>query len=153
MEGLVIGHLFETPEHARAVAEMIHNEFWADVPGASIERMQRRLQTADGAGRLPICRVALLGGVPVGTVNLVENDDEDHVQWLPWLAGMVVAGPWRGRGIGSALVQTLLADAARLGFERVYLGTDAPPFYQRLGAVVQHQLRPDFWFMRFDIGG
>jgi hypothetical protein len=33
----------------------------------------------------------------------------------------------------------------------VYFGTDGPRFYERLGAVVHHVPREDFWFMRFDL--
>ena len=146
-----IVHLFDRPEHRPAVAAMIHHEFWTQVPGASVARMQARLATADHADRVPLALVALHEGEPIGAINLVDNDDEDHTEWHPWLAGMVVAEPWRGRGVGSALVRALLGHARRLGFERVYFGTDALGFYQRLGAVVQTPARADFWFMRFEL--
>ena len=150
---LQIAHLFEVPGHREAVASLIHHEFWAQVPGASVQGMAERLRQADSADAVPLCRVALLEGRPVGVVNLVDNDDEQHTDWHPWLAGMVVATDHRGQGIGSSLVRTLLADARRLGFERVYFGTDGPGFYTRLGAVVHQPVRADFWFMRFDLGG
>ena len=146
-----IVHLFERPEHRPTVAALIHNEFWTQVPGASAARMEARLATADHADRVPLCLVALHEGEPIGVVNLVDNDDEDHADWHPWLAGMVVAAPWRGRGVGSALVLALLDHARRLGFQRVYFGTDGPGFYERLGAVVHHVPRPRFWFMRFEL--
>ena len=148
-----IVHLFDRPEHRPAVAAMIHHEFWTQVPGASVARMQARLATADHADRVPLALVALHEGEPIGVVNLVDNDNEDHTEWHPWLAGMVVAEPWRGHGVGSALVRELLGHARRLGFERVYFGTDGPGFYERLGAVVQTQVRADFWFMRFELAG
>jgi predicted N-acetyltransferase YhbS len=144
-------HLFQRPEHRAAVAALIHHEFWTEVPGASVARMDARLATADHADRVPLCLVALHQGEPIGVVNLVDNDDEDHTDWHPWLAGMVVAEPWRGRGVGSALVRSLLGHARRLGFERVYLGADAPAFYERLGAVVHLVPRPGFTFMRFEL--
>ena len=146
-----IVHLFEVPEHRGAVATLIHHEFWTQVPGASASAMQARLATADRTDRVPLCLVALHAGEPVGVVNLVDNDDEDHADWHPWLAGMVVAELWRGRGVGSALVRALLDHARRLGFERVYFGADGPGFYERLGAVVHLEPRPGFWFMRFDL--
>jgi predicted N-acetyltransferase YhbS len=65
---------------------------------------------------------------------------------------MVVAPAWRRRGLGSMLVRTLLDDARRLGETRVFLGTDGPGFYERLGARIHQQLRADFWLMRFDLG-
>lgn len=146
-----IVHLFEAPALRPAVARLIHDEFWTEVPGASAESMARRLLQADRPDRLPLCRVAVLDGAAVGAVNLIDSDDDNHPEWTPWLAGMVVADAWRGRGIGSALVRTLLDDARRLQVPRVYFGTDGPGFYTRLGAVHHQQPREGFWFMRFDL--
>lgn len=146
-----IVHLFEHPALRPAVAQLIHDEFWTTVPGASAAGMAQRLTRADRADRIPLCRVAVHEGRAIGAVNLVESDDDDHPEWTPWLAGMVVAMDWRGRGVGSALVRTLLDDARRLGVTRLYFGTDGPGFYTRLGAVPHEPVRPDFWFMRFDL--
>lgn len=144
-------HLFEQPTLRPAVARLIHDTFWTTVPGASAERMAQRLAQADRADAMPLCRVAVHDGQAIGVVNLVDNDEETRAHWSPWLAGMVVAEPWRGRGVGSQLVRTLLADAQRLRLPRVYLGTDGPGFYTRLGAVMQEQARADLWFMRFEL--
>ena len=48
---------------------------------------------------------------------------------------MAVLGPWRGRGVGTALLQELLAAAEEHGHERVELSaqTHAIGFYERLG--------------------
>jgi predicted N-acetyltransferase YhbS len=149
---VTVTHLFEVPQQRRAVAELIHDEFWTQVPGASVETMAARLLQAASADRVPLCLVALQAGEAVGVVNLVDNDDEQHTDWSPWLAGLVVRAGWRGRGVGTALVLALLGHAWRLGYEHVYFGTDGPGFYTRLGAVVHAQPRADFWFMRFDRG-
>ena len=148
---LQVKHLHDVPWHAPAVAEMIHREFWTDKPGATAAGMQARLARADHPDRLPLSLVALHGGQPLGVVNLVNDDDENRPQWKPWLAGMVVHKAWRGRGVGSVLVRELLEHARRLAVPRVYLGTDGPGFYTRLGAVEQEQVREGFWFMRFDL--
>lgn len=150
---VTISHLFELPQHRQAVAALIHNEFWTAVPGASVDKMAARLLQAAQPDQVPLCLVALHEGEPVGVVNLVDNDDEQRTDWTPWLAGMVVREGWRGRGVGSALVKALLGHAWRLGFDRVYFGTDGPGFYTRLGAVLHEPLRPDFVFMRFDRPG
>jgi predicted N-acetyltransferase YhbS len=148
-----IRSLCDVPQHRRAVARLIHEEFWTGVPGASVETMAERLALAASADHVPLCLVALQAGAVVGAVNLVESDDDNHPQWTPWLAGMVVAEAWRGQGIGSALVLALLAQARRLGVAQVYFGTDGPGFYTRLGATVLEQPRPDFWFMGFVLEG
>jgi predicted N-acetyltransferase YhbS len=150
---LTLQPLFELPQHRAAMAALIDGEFWTGVPGTSVERMAQRLALADRPDRVPLCLVALHGGEPVGVVNLVDNDDAQHVEWTPWLAGLVVVPEWRGRGVGTALVTALLQQARALGCPRVYLGTDGPGFYARLGAVVQRQPRAGFWFLRFDLPG
>jgi predicted N-acetyltransferase YhbS len=147
-----ITHLFGVPHHRAAVAHLIHHEFWTGVPGASVQGMASRLALACSTDAMPLCLVALTDDdQPVGAVNLVESDDDSHNDWTPWLAGMVVAAAHRGQGIGTALVQTLLKEAQRMGVPRVYLGSDGPGFYARLGAVVAEQPRADFWFLRFDL--
>ena len=144
-------HLFEVPQHRDAMAALIHDAFWITVPGASAERMALRLAEARNADHIPLALVALHEGQPLGVVNLVHSDDDRRPTWTPWLAGLVVADGWRGQGVGTALVRELLAQAQRLGVERLYFGTDGPRFYQRLGAVAHEQARPGFWFMRFEL--
>jgi predicted N-acetyltransferase YhbS len=148
---LVICHLFEQPRHRHVVATLIHHEFWTKVPDASVEKMAARLGQASTPDALPLCLIALQGDELLGAINLVDNDDDDHTDWHPWLAGMVVAESHRGQGIGSQLVRALLVEAKRLNFDRVYFGTDGRRFYERLGAVVHHVPRRGFWFMRFDL--
>jgi predicted N-acetyltransferase YhbS len=149
---LRITHLFETPQHRAAVAHLIHHEFWANVPGASVESMAARLAQAQSADAVPLCLIALGDKDDVlGVVNLVVSDDDKHPEWTPWLAGLVVATAWRGQGVGTALVQALLAHARRLGMAQVYLGSDGPGFYTRLGAVIQSQPQAAFWFLRFAV--
>jgi len=146
-----IHHLLEVPQHRTVVAELIHEEFWLPVPGASASAMAERLAKAQRPDAVPLCLVAVQGDEVLGAVNLVDSDDDDHPEWTPWLAGMVVAREWRGRGVGSALVRRLLTASRQIGIERVYFGTDGPAFYTRLGAVHHEASQRGFWFMRFDL--
>jgi len=147
-----IHYQFDLPGRQREIASLIHHEFWTEVPGASVEAMQTRIAAGQYRDMLPLTLAALDGDTLCGVVNLVDNDDENQPEWGPWLAGMVVAKPWRGKGVGSALVLRLLDEARRQGHPRVYFGTDGPGFYTRLGAVPHQQgRRADFWFMRFDL--
>jgi hypothetical protein len=38
-----------------------------------------------------------------------------------------------------------------MGFQRVWLGTDGPGFYERLGALRHMQRSNEFWTMVFDL--
>jgi predicted N-acetyltransferase YhbS len=150
---LHIDHLARTPQHIETVARMIYREFWADVDGGLTEQfLVDHLRRTGDPDRVPLSLVALSGGEVLGTVNLIDNDDTKRTHLHPWLAAMVVAQPWRGSGIGTRLVQALLADARRLGFAQVWFGTDGPGFYARLGARLHEQVTPAFCIMQFPLG-
>jgi predicted N-acetyltransferase YhbS len=97
---------------------------------------------------IPLSLLALVEKEPVGTVNLIENDDDRRIHLRPWLAALVVVPRYRGRGIGSQLVRELAGLAATLGYCSVYLGTDNPGFYARLGATVNEQVTNEFAIMQ-----
>lgn len=147
-----IVHLFNYPHHLEAVAQMIYDEFWRDrVDGMSLDDLVTHLRTATDPSRIPLSLVALEGDRLVGTINLIENDDRTRTHLRPWLAALVVAADARGRGIGTRLVRTLLAEVQRLNFPVVYFGTDGPGFYERIGALRHEQVTTEFFIMRFDL--
>ncbi len=96
--------------------------------------------------------LARAGDEPLGAVHLIDHDDSTLPELTPWLAAMVVVLARRGQGLGSALVRALLADARAIGFGRVWLGTDGPGFYERLGARRHLQRSADFWTLVFELG-
>jgi predicted N-acetyltransferase YhbS len=153
LEPISLLHLYEVANTRPQAAAMIHAEFWADVPGVSPDAMADRLALATSHHKLPLCRIAISDGELVGVANLIDYDDPNPRVGRPWLAGLVVAPAWRGRGVGVRLVRAVLDDAYRLGEEEVFLGTDSPEFYERLGAARFTQLRQDFWLMRFGFDG
>ena len=147
-----ITDLFNHPQLIEAVAKMIYNEFWIDVEdGMSLGDLIAHLKTATGRQQMPLSLIALVDGQLAGTINLIENDDENRAHLRPWLAAMVVRADLRGRGIGSALVKALLVDARLMGIPTVYFGTDGPGFYERLGAVKHEHVRDDFAIMKFEL--
>jgi predicted N-acetyltransferase YhbS len=146
---LRIDHLFRHSHLVETVAQLIYDEFWADRDGMTVADLVAHLRTATDPGRIPLSLVALADGEFAGTVNLIDNDDAKRKHLHPWLAAMAVMPSRRGQGIGTRLVQALLAEAGRLGYPAVYFGTDGPGFYQRLGAQVHEPVDADFCIMRF----
>lgn len=146
----VIADLFERPELIPTVARWIHAEFWADKDVHTPASLAALFALATQPNVIPLSLVALSSGEPVGTINLIENDDEGRRHLRPWLAALYVVPDQRCRGIGSSLVRALQKRAASMGIERMYLGTDNPGFYLRLGAVVHERVSDSFCVMRLD---
>ena len=74
--------------------------------------------------RIPLSLLAIAGGLLVGTINLVESDDENRLHLRPWLAALFIIPDRRRQGIGSMLVRDLQHRAANLGVPAFYRGTD-----------------------------
>ncbi len=144
-----IEHLFEHPQHVRLVAGWIYDEFWKDKPGYSVETFVGLLKDATDPDRVPLSLLATADGRPVGTVNLVHTDSEARPDLHPWLAALFVVPEARHTGIGTELVRELNGHAARLGFAELFLGTDVPEFYSRLGAERVQTVRGELCIMRF----
>jgi N-acetylglutamate synthase-like GNAT family acetyltransferase len=148
---LKITHLLHHPHLIEPVARMIYNEFWRDVgDGMSLDDLVMHLRGAKDVDRIPLCLIALHDEQLVGTVNLIENDDNKRAHLRPWLAAMVVREDKRGCGIGTTLVKALLAEARTMRIPSLYFGTDGPGFYERIGATRHEDVRPNFCIMKFE---
>ena len=145
-----IRHLFECPEHLGEVARLIHQEWWSEKVGHSVSTMAARLAQARNKESIPLSLVALERDQPIGTVNLVENDNDERQDLTPWLAALLVVPEARGKGVGTRLVRSLVKEAAGLGVPRLYLGTDIPGYYTRLGANLFAECPEAYCIMSID---
>jgi predicted N-acetyltransferase YhbS len=144
-------HLFESPEHLPLVAGWIYDEFWRDTPRHSPASLEQLLRQAKRRDAIPISLLAMRDDVPVGTVNLIENDDDSRPELTPWLAALFVAPQWRRQGVGSLLVQSAKQHARGMGIDALYLGTDNPKFYERFGATLHEETGGGLCVMRLDV--
>ncbi len=80
----------------------------------------------DGLDESALHVLALVDGQPVGTGRVLEDG---HI------GRIAILKTFRGQGIGSNIVLSLIREAARAGCSRVYLGAQlhAVEFYQTLG--------------------
>jgi hypothetical protein len=71
---------------------------------------------------------------------LIAHDMDTHLQYSPWLAGVLVSPPHRCRGIGRALSEHVTREAERLGYGTLYLYTpSAHDFYSGFGwSTLEH---------------
>ena len=84
---------------------------------------------------LPMTLLALDGEELLGSVSLVfEDAPELQEHGSPWLASLYVKPQARGRGVGAALVRSVVALASQEGVGELFLFTpEHRDFYARLG--------------------
>lgn len=83
---------------------------------------------------VPTTLVALDESAPLGSVSLLDSDLPAPDRHAPWLGTLFVHPSARRRGVGAALVQAAVAEAAAFGIPRLHLWTPGQAdFYARLG--------------------
>ena len=103
-------------------------------PSGSLQSWTENLRRFTNRRRVPTMYVALDGAQLLGSVALNEHDMRMHQDLTPWLSGLYVTPAARGKGVGSALVGHLVAEARSMGIVRLYLYTSsARGLYEKLG--------------------
>jgi predicted N-acetyltransferase YhbS len=132
---LRIEHLLEHKHHIPTIAAWQQEEFGYLSPQGTIGQRVERLNSADNRDQLPISLVAISGDQNdlAGSANIVATT-LTHKHLSPWLSSVFVPAEQRGKGIASKLALVAIAEASRLGFDRIYLFTPRnETLYARLG--------------------
>ncbi|MBC8716768.1 GNAT family N-acetyltransferase [Ochrobactrum sp. Marseille-Q0166] len=116
---------------AAICAEWNHKE-WGKEAGATEEQIASALQDLIHSTDGQAVRAALWNGELAGFVLLIHNDLDSHPHLKPWVASLLVAPEFRGRGIAKALMASIEAAAHELGYGEVYLYTDKPDLYRKI---------------------
>ena len=134
--------LADRPEFIPKLAEW-HFREWAYLrPGDSVANRIRLLYERSGRHELPITFVASSGAELLGSAMLIHHEMDTRPQYTPWLAGVFVAPAERQRGIGRALTQHVISEAAARSFLTVYLFTPtAEAFFFHLGWSIIERTR------------
>lgn len=128
-----ITYLIPDPALVRTIAGW-HQEAWGHLTGRSIEERIGEFEEQLDSRRVPLTVVARANGDPVGSASLLAEDMDTHPDLTPWLASVFVLPTHRRQGIGERLCRRIVTEAARLGFEKLYLFTeDREDFYRNMG--------------------
>lgn len=132
---LDIAYLSDHLHLAREIAQAHVDAFGDLLPEWTVDAATEELRTHQGHCCIPTTLLAMDGAQWLGTVSLLQNDDERIRQYSPWLASLVVREAARGRGLGRALVARCLQEAAALQVPTLYLYCqhDLVPWYRELG--------------------
>jgi N-acetylglutamate synthase-like GNAT family acetyltransferase len=129
-----IDHLAKHPHLVPTLAQWVKGEWGHLCPDVAYEEYVSNFQRQAAHDRIPETFVALEGDALLGTASIIEHDMSTRMELSPWMASVYVAPEFRNKGVGSALVRTVMQEAGRLGLQRLYLITpDKVGFYSRLG--------------------
>ena len=124
----------ERPDLAEVSARWRWEAFFRDTrPWDDVLAAARRTASLRDAV-MPRTFVLLVDGEPAGTASLVAHDLDERPDLSPWLAGVVVPAPLRGRGYAGRLVRAVEDSARASGFDAMWLYTrTAEHVYARAG--------------------
>ena len=129
-----VQQLSECLQHLEAVGNWIFDQWWSRRHD-SAEGVLAWLRTHTQKNKVPYTVVALVGGIPVGSCSVIQNDCVHRPQYSPWVAAVFVKPEMRYRGIASAMLQEATVIARRADLKGLYidcLGATAP-IYEKNG--------------------
>jgi predicted N-acetyltransferase YhbS len=118
-----IEYLADHPAHLPTVAAWQQAQFGYLTPATMLEDRTERLRRSLQKDALPMAFIALSGsGTLIGSAGILPATIT-HKHLTPWLSSVYVPNEHRGKSIASALSLRAITEAARLGFDRLYLFT------------------------------
>ena len=126
------------PSEAHAVASLRIETFFQGSGRTAEEDAAALLTLPDDSFQASI--VALENDQLAGTALLVRKELDLESDRGPWLAGLAVSRPFRGRGIGARLVKAVEQHAASVGSDRIFLYTlGSEGFYAAIGWTIEER--------------
>ena len=127
--------LADAPGHVDTLAGWHHAQWGALYGDWSRDDAAAELRAHAACRTRPTTLVAFDGDALVGSVSLVDEDAPEFAdRGDAWLASLYVIPAARGHGIGATLARALVAHAASLGIDRLWLFTPHHAgFYAKLG--------------------
>ena len=144
-ERVVVRLLADAPDTIPTLATWYKQE-WADwfndTPLEAIEADFRNVANRDC---MPLAFVAFdNASTLLGACSIRDEQFEPYPHVSPWLRGLYVHAPHRGRGVAEELVRAACEHAAKLGIAKLYASThSAVSTYERAGWLGFDQVAHD----------
>lgn len=129
--GLFALSVREHPAYAAQAIDYIQSK-WANEASAPVYA-DCITHALNAAFPLPQWYLLMDGSRPIGCAGLIPNDFISRMELAPWLCALYIEKDYRGHGYGERLIQKARQDAARAGYERLYVCTDHIGYYEKYG--------------------
>lgn len=119
----------------RTLAQWSLTEWADDFPDDTLDWYLDLYEESSRSAGLPVCLVAERDGRPVGTASLIADDElPGALEPGPWVAAVFVEPGSRHTGVGAALVAEAVRRGHAMGFEEIFLYTEAgASWYEKSG--------------------
>lgn len=118
-----IKSLSVVPGAINRIAGWYFSEWGHFSPAQSQENIAQSLSDYLPDEGLPQALVALENGEPIGVAQIKFHELSLYPQHVHWLGGVFVKPEYRGKSVGTELVQNAMNLARRCGVEEIYLQT------------------------------
>lgn len=136
MKNIKVDYLGNLPEFIDEVAKYWQAEWASNKSEAGFIKQRNSILKKLNADNPPFIILAHEDGNFVGTAALFTNDLESRPDLSPWLGGVFVLPKYRGKGIASSLINQVMTQAKKIGYQKIYLHTEhTAGLYEKLGWI------------------
>ncbi len=118
-----IEYLNDHPESISTVAKWHYDQWHHVMPNFTLEKYYHFLPSHYRRGGVPTMFVAVDNGKVIGTAALDDYDMDTHQELSPCMASLYVAKEYRKKGVGTSLINRVIAEARADKVKKLYLFT------------------------------
>lgn len=116
--------LADVPEIIPTLAIWYKEEWAAWFADSSLEDIETDFRDVANRDQMPLALAAFdYASTPLGVCSIRVHPFEPYPDAGPWLRGLYVHAPYRGKGIADELLRAACAHAARLQIPKLYAAT------------------------------
>jgi len=129
-----VENLTQHPHLTEEIALWHYNEWHSLYPESSFQEFVQDIEQCLNQEAVPATWVLLDSGKVVGSASVLKQDMTTNQHLSPWLANVYISSEYRGKGLGSLLIEEVMKQVQQTGIETLDLFTeDQACVYKRLG--------------------
>jgi len=142
---LKIYNIKEKQEYIKEIAILTQKEWGSDSKTQQEfdEKVNKKIsKIINNLNNKDYCKLILLDDDKlVGFISIFPSDGEERKDLTPWYATMYVKKEYRKKGYSKLLNDSILEEARKRGYKKIYLKTDLQNYYEKFGAIYIENLK------------